>query len=244
MEAQAEVVRARPGDAAERLLLCDLLAFGGDRAGVRQHLERLAAGPPELAGYVAEWRALLRADEARHAGGGPEFLIDPPGHLGLRREAAGRLTAGDFDAALELLDDADEAGPWVEGYVDGREFDGWRDADDLLGPVLEVFHGDRHCWVPVDQVRKLRLEVGESLRDALYRPATLWLTDRSEWEVFVPALYVGTATHPEDGIRTGAGIDWVDEGGVMRGLGARTFLFGEEELSLDEFRQAEVRNPR
>jgi protein involved in temperature-dependent protein secretion len=93
----------------------------------------------------------------------------------------------------------------------------------------------------MDQVRKLRLEDGDELRDAIYRPATVWLIDGSRIEVFLPALYVGTADHPEEGIRTGAGIDWVEVNGIMRGLGARTFLFGEDELSPGEFRQVEVR---
>jgi len=151
---------------------------------------------------------------------------------------------GDYAGLLtdtDVLDDADEMTPWVEGYVDGRSFEGWRDADDLLGPVIEAFHGDRYLWVPIEQVRKLRLDEGDELRDALYRPATVWFGDGSRWEVFIPALYAGTAEHPEEGIRTGAGVDWVDRVGLVRGLGSRTFLFGEEELSLSEFRQAEGR---
>jgi Protein of avirulence locus involved in temperature-dependent protein secretion len=93
----------------------------------------------------------------------------------------------------------------------------------------------------MDQVRKLRIDDGDELRDLLYRPATVWLTDGSRWEAFIPGLYVDTASHSEDGIRTGAGVDWVERDGVMRGLGSRTFLFAEEELTLGEFRQVEVR---
>jgi type VI secretion system protein ImpE len=131
--------------------------------------------------------------------------------------------------------------PWIEGFVDGRPFDRWRDADDVLGPMLEVFRGNRCAWITNHQIRKLRIDDGDELRDILYRPATVWLTDGSQHEVFLPGLYVGTADHAEEGIRTGAGIDWVEVNGVMRGLGARTFLFGEEELTLGEFRQVEVR---
>lgn len=238
---QEEAVRARPEDPGEQFLRCDLLAFTGDREAVRRQLDALAGGPPELAEYLAEWRSLLAADDARHAAGRPDFLLDPPPHLLRRLEAADRLRAGRVEEAIDLLDEADEEAPWVGGHVDGREFEGWRDSDDLLGPVLELFHADRWLWVPVEQVRKLRLEEPDGLRDLLYRPATVWLADGRAWEVFVPALYAGTAAHPEEGIRTGAGIDWVEETGVMRGLGARTFLFGEEELTLAEFRQVEVR---
>lgn len=241
LDAQRAVVAARPDDVAERFLLCELLAFAGERAAVRKELERLANGPPDVREYVGEWLALLHADDARHAGQPPDDLAGRTAQFELRLRANADSRWFDPERAMDHLDDADERAPWVEGHVDGRPFDGWRDADDLLGPMLEVFRGDRFAWVGMEQVRKLRIEEGYELRDVLYRPATLWLVDGSEHEVFIPGLYAGTAMHPEDGIRTGAGIDWVERDGIMRGLGSRTFLFGEEELTLNEFRQVEVR---
>ena len=239
--AQSDVVADRPDDIAERLLLCDLLAFTGDREAVRRHLNSIKDAPADVIDYVAEWLDLLRADDARHAGTRPEFVIEPPAHLLRRLDAIDALCAGNEERALDLLDDADEMAGGVEGHVDGRPFEGWRDSDDLLGPTLEFFRDGRHFWVAHDQVRKLRLDDCESLRDQLYRPATLWLANGEVLEVFVPFLYVGTALHPEEGIRTGAGIDWEERNGLMRGLGSRTLLLGEEELTLAEFRQIETR---
>jgi type VI secretion system protein ImpE len=151
------------------------------------------------------------------------------------------LRAGRPEEALDNLDAADEVAGWLEGHIDGRPFERWRDADDLLGPVLEVFDGDRYVWLAMDQIRKLRVDKGDELRDVLYQPVRVWLTDNRQFEVFIPGLYVNTATHHEDGIRTGAGVDWDGVDGVMRGLGSRTFLFGEEELTLAEFQQVEIR---
>jgi type VI secretion system protein ImpE len=239
--AQRKLVDAHPDEVSERLLLCDFLAHAGDRDEVRRHLDQLANGAPEIHDYVNEWRRLLAADDTRHAGAKPQFLIDPPDHVRRRVQARDLLSTGRDDEAVHLIDDADEDAAWLEGYVDGRPFEGWRDADDLLGPVLEAFHGDRYVWIPVEQIRKLRLEPGDEIRDTLYRPATVSLRDGSQWEIDLPALYMGTAEHPEEGIRTGAGVDWVDRGGLVRGLGARTYLFGEEELSPGDFRQVEVR---
>jgi type VI secretion system protein ImpE len=241
LAAQKAVVATGPDDVSERLLLCELLAFTADRDAIRTHLERLAAAPAAVQQYVAEWRALLHADDARHAGQPPDGLPSRTAQIESRLRADSHSRRFQPERALDLLDDADEAAPWLVGHVDGRAFDGWRDADDLLGPVLEVFRGDRFCWVDLGRVRKLRLEDGHELRDIVYRPATLWLVDGDEYQVFIPGLYVDTAGHPEDGIGTGAGVDWVERGGVMRGLGSRTYLFGEEELTLSEFRQVEVR---
>jgi protein involved in temperature-dependent protein secretion len=238
---QRRIVEARPDDPGERLLLCDLLAFAGERAAVRPLLKSLKEGPPEIREYVVEWLDLLDADDARHASAMPEFLIEPPQHLRTRLRAVIELSAGRDEPALDMLDDADEMAPWIEGHVDGRAFGGWRDTDDVLGPVLELFERGRYVWLAMDQIHKLRLEEPSGLRDNLYRPATIWLADGTEREVFIPVLYAGTAEHAEEGIRTGAGIDWIERDGLMRGLGSRTFLFGEEELALDEFRQVEIR---
>jgi type VI secretion system protein ImpE len=240
--AQRAVVAARPDNVAERLLWCELLAFTADREAVRRELAELRAVPVEVRAYCDEWRALLAADDVRHCGDRPTFLVDPPDHVLRRLRGLECLRSGRDEEALDHLDAADEAAGYVEGHVDGRPFEGWRDADDLLGPVLELFHAGRYVWLAMDQVRKLRLDEGDELRDQLYRPATAWLADGSEWEVFIPGLYAGTAEHPEEGIRTGAGVDWVERDGVMRGLGGRTYLFGEEELTLGEFRQVEVRS--
>ena len=57
--------------------------------------------------------------------------------------------------------------------------------------------------------------------------------------VFYPPLYVELRPRGR-WIRIGAGIDWVEQHGLMR-MGARTLLFGEEELTLGEFRQVEAR---
>lgn len=241
LAAQRAVVAARPEDVGERLLLCDLLAFSGDRAAVRRELESLSGAPPEVGEYVAEWHRLLHADTARHAGHPPDLYAARPDPVELRLRADCHSRCYEPDKALDLLDDADELVPWVEGFLDGRPFEGWRDADDLLGPLLEVVRGDRFAWVALEHVRKVRLEPVEQVRDILYRPATIWLDDRSTTEVFVFGVYVNSAEHPDEGIRTGAGVDWVERDGIMRALGGRTFLFGEEELTLAEFRQVEVR---
>ncbi len=234
LTAQQNVVAASPDDVGERLLLCEFLAYAGRRDDARTQLAAIPRSAPMIADYLDGWLQLLAADEARHAGTGPKFLLDPPEHIAARLAALKRHDASD-------IQEMDDRAAWLEGHVDGREFDGWRDTDDVLSVVLEVFVSSEFLWVPLEQIRKLRFGQVEVLRDSLYRPATLWLTDRQRIDVYVPSLYVDTATHPEDGLRIGAGVDWVERDGLMRGVGAKAFLFGEEELAIDEFRQVEVR---
>jgi type VI secretion system protein ImpE len=240
LAAQREVVEARPDDPAERLTLCEFLTFAGHRAEARIHLDAIDPDTDEMADYVAEWHDLLDADTARHSSAEPTYLIPPPPYLARRQEALARIAAGD-DAGLDALAEADELVPHLEGHVDGRPFDGWRDTDDAVGPALELVIGGRFVCLPMEHLGKLRLSPVDVPRDTLYRPAVVRLSDGRTFNGYVFGLYVGTADHDEDGLRIGAGVDWVERGELMRGVGLKTFLFGEEELSLDEFSQIELR---
>jgi type VI secretion system protein ImpE len=239
--AQTALVAAKPKDLDAQLLLCEFLAYAGDRKRVRQQLKAIRTKDTALQDYLDGWRHILHADSARHSNQEAHFLIEPPEHILRRTEIPTLLANGDEEQAIDILDSLDESGAWLTGHVDGREFDGLRDADDLLSPVLEIFHADEYIWVPWEQIRKLRLAEPENLRDQLYRPAQLWLTDRTEWDVIVPTLYTSSSTSEEEGVQIGAGTDWVESGPFMRGVGGKTILFGEEELMLSEFTQVEVK---
>src|SRR5262245_17290538 len=84
--AQRANVESRPDDVSERLLLGELLAFTANRDEVRQCLDYIKAR--DVQEFVREWRQLLAADDARHKGEAPQFLIDPPDHILQRLKAA------------------------------------------------------------------------------------------------------------------------------------------------------------
>lgn len=240
LTAQQAIVAETPTDLAARLLWCEMLAYAGSYAEVRKQLRAIRADDPAMQDYLAGWQQLLVAEQARQAGEEPEFFLPPPHGIAQRWALAADLLEGD-EEALDELDALEESAVWLSGFVDGREFDGLRDTDDLLAPVLEVFHADRYVWVPWEQVRKLRFAEEEVLRDRLYRPAQLWLHNRSEWEVLVPTLYSGTSNSDDEGLQVGAGTDWLETGLLMRGRGGKTLMIGDEELMLTEFRQLEFR---
>lgn len=240
--AQRLIVAQASNDHAAQLLLCELLAYTGDRQAVRKQLRTIRTEDPALHDYLDGWRQILHADDTRHEGAEPSFLLDPPATIARRWPLFIQLEQEPADEILDELDTLDEATPYLSGHIDGRPFEGVRDADDLLAPILEVFHADELLWVPWEQLRKLRLCDADVLRDRLYRPAELWLVDGSHWDVIVPMLYAGTQRSEEEGILVGAGTDWVEVGPLMRGIGGKTLLFGEEELMLGEFCQVEIRN--
>jgi type VI secretion system protein ImpE len=240
---QDRLVREKPDDAGARLLLCELLQFAGEIPAVRLHLDKLAGGMPGMDEYVRAYRLLLDAEEKRQHltdDGSPTFLLEPPEHISLRLKALSSLRERDFRAATDWLDEADARCGDVKGHVDGREFAQFRDTDDLFGPTLEMLVDDQCVWFPAKQLRRLRIGKIESLRDQLFVPAQLTAVGGEQWQVHLPSLYAGTNRHGDDALRTGLATDWhAEDGGPIRGIGVKTFCFGEEELSLFDFSQWE-----
>ena len=119
---------------------------------------------------------------------------------------------------------------------------GVRNTDEFGAGVLEGFVGPEDGWVPFEAVRTLRLAEIDTPADHLFRPGILTLTDGRSVEVLLPTLYAGTWRHPDDAFRLGQDTDWVaDDSGLTRGVGAQVLWFGDEELTLRDFRIMEVR---
>ncbi len=236
---QHGLVQDKPGDASARLLLIELQLFAGQVEAVRQNLDELNRTLPEMGPYVRAFRLLVDAEQKRQRisiEGEPVFLRDPPVHIAYRLDALHSLRRKSPAEALNWLDEADARAPWVRGRIDGREFDGARDSDDLLGPVLEALVDDQCAWVPFEEIQRLRIGKMSSLRDFYFVPAQLTTKTGDEWRLHLPALYAGTHRHADESLRAGWETDWeAEQDGPTCGIGQRLFRFGEEELSLREF---------
>lgn len=242
---QRNVVDEKPSDAAARLLLAELQLFNGEIDSVRQLLDGLASKSPGMDDYLQGFQLLLDAEARRRrmlVDSDPRFLIEPPEHVARRLSALEQLRSGRLNDVVETLDEADALCPVLSGHIDGREFEGVFDADDLFKSVLEVFVDDQYVWFPFEQIRRLRLSRAESLRDYLLVPARLRATNGQEWSAYLPALYPDTFRHPDELVRAGQSTDLLSEQeGPIRGAGLRLITFGEEELNLLSFTQWEKR---
>lgn len=232
-----------PGNMDAQLFLCELLLFAGDLDGVRKRLDNISQDLPSMREYVEDYLQLLSAESKRQRlliDVDPGLLLEPPEHFALRLEAVQLLRQGRFDQAVHTLDEADAHAPWVAGHIDGREFDGARDCDDLLAPFLEVLVDDQYVWFPMEQIGRLRLAKPASIRDRLFIPAQLSSKSGQTWNVYLPALYAGSHLHADNDIRLGRTTDWnAEPGGPIQGIGLRTLTLGEEELALLDFTQWE-----
>ncbi|HEY8506300.1 MAG TPA: type VI secretion system accessory protein TagJ [Gemmataceae bacterium] len=248
LEAQRRVAARAHSDPRELAFLADLLAFAGRLPAARRAAAKLPADDPDWAPVRVQYQGLLAAERRRRelfAGRPPRFFAEPPEHVRLTRRALARLRRGDVVGALDLLDRAQELAPELQGHLNGREFEGLRDSDDVFAHVLEVFLAGRYFWVPFEQLRRVTFRPPYSPRDLLYVPAVLKLRDGTEGEVFVPALYPGSHAAADDALRLGRATDWTSpDGGPVRGVGQRVFLIGGAEVPISEVRQIELSAPR
>lgn len=237
IDAATQEVKSKPGDVTARVFLFELLAAAGEWERAQKHLDVVADKSPTMLEGVTSYRGVLAAEVSRTklfagAGGTPQRMtheaLDPEPSLG----ALQRLRAGDAAAAASLLAGGDRVPR--PGTVDGRRFDDWCDADDVLAPFLEVIGNGLYGWIPWKHIARITLEPPRYLRDLLWRPVTVTLPDGASSAMFVPVRYAGSERATDDALRLGRSTDWIDTGGVVTGVGQRTFLAGDEACTILE----------
>lgn len=232
-------VKANPSDAKPRIYLAELLCLAGNLERADLQLDTASKVDTTVAVWVAAFRNVLRAELSRREvfeqGRAPEFVGQPGPVLTAHLKALLALREGAGAEAADLLALAETARKAVAGQCNGSAFEDFRDLNDLTANFLEVLTGGgAYYWIPLDQIGSIEFLAPQRTRDLIWRRARVEVTDGPEGEVFIPTLYAGShdATCAND-IRIGRATDWVElEGGVVRGLGQRSFLVGEEDLSI------------
>jgi type VI secretion system protein ImpE len=242
IEAQTDEVRAAPGDQDKRLFLFELLAFAGDLDRAQRAIDALHYDDLQTEAARQGYRQLLDAERKRRQTFAqltpPAFFESTPEHATTRLAALQELRGGRPAEAVALLQKADQQVPAVQGVCNDRPFQGLRDGDDCLGSVLEVMARGNYYWVPFEQIQSLKMNPPRFPRDLLWAPAHLEMRAAGAGEVFLPALYPGSHEATEPAAKLGRRTDWREGGpGPVTGIGAKTFLVGDEAMSILEWRQ-------
>lgn len=235
-------VKASPSDTGIRYFLAELLCISGDLERADRQLDTLFQQADEKAIQVVLVRNLVRAEQARQQfyaeGRLPEFLFDIPDYLRLHLDASIALREGNHAEASSNLSKAEEQRPKPAGThvaEDDTEtaFDDFRDLDDLMAPVLEVLTGSgKYYWLPIDRVRKIEFRAPKRPLDLLWRSVAMDVEDGPQGEVYLPAIYFG-GEQTEEQLKLGRGTDWSEpDHGPVRGEGQRTFLCGENDMTI------------
>lgn len=247
--AQVEAVKAAPTDLGLRTFLFELYAFSGDIERAERQLKFIESQSTELMLATGAFRQCLEAEQVRRkvfAGEGePHFINEPAEIVRQHAEALRLLNADRTDEACKLLADSASSRAAVPGTADGQPFSDFRDADDLLAPVIEFYDGPMYCWVPVSQVRSFTLTPPKTPRDLLWNVCELTLDDDTVRSGVMPVLYANSHESDDDAIRLGRQTDWVGfEDGPAFGQGMRTFLVDGEERGMLEIKEVALHGNR
>lgn len=236
LAAATAAVKQHPTDLGHRVLLAELLLFSGNLERADVILDAAGQIDPSSALVVAEFRQLLRAETARRQlfrdGRVPELLgdLEPSGQASLKALVAWR--AGDFEAAAAAAAEAEALRPRVTGLINGEAFDDFRDADDLLpGYVETLTTTGKYYWIPVARIESMDFHPPKRPRDLAWRRCSMSVTAGPDGDVYIPATYFAEGEIDEV-FRLGRETTWSEQGGLVRGVGQRIFLAGEQDLTV------------
>jgi type VI secretion system protein ImpE len=251
IEAANATLRRTPADLNARVLLAELLVFAGNFERADNILDAAAQIDPAAMIGIAEFRRLLRAATARrqHSREGrvPEFLDGPTPSLRSSLAALVAFRAGDMAAAARHAADAEAQRPRVSGNSGDRQFDDFRDADDLHAGFFEVLTTTgKYFWIPTERVGHVEFHPPRRPRDLAWRRASVSVINGPDGEVYLPAIYEPPPSPPPlagegrvgvvaDDLGLGRATDWIGpEDGPVRGVGQRVYVVGDDAVSIME----------
>jgi type VI secretion system protein ImpE len=144
------------------------------------------------------------------------------------------LRAGDTTEATMLAAKAEALRPRVTGIMDGKAFDDFRDADDLIAGYFEVLTTTgKYFWIPTEQIESISLEKPKRARDLYWRRASMSVRGGPDGVVYLPVIYGDDDPASTDTLRLGQATDWTEiTRGLVRGVGQRMFLVGQDLASI------------
>jgi type VI secretion system protein ImpE len=244
VEAANAAVRRSPGDLGARVLLAELLLFAGNLDRADNILDAAAQIDPTAMVGVAEFRQLIRAEQARRQhrreGRVPEFLGEPTEALRACLAASVAWRGGDRQEAARCAAEAEAVRPRAAGVIEQAggqlQFDDFRDADDLHAGFFEVLTTTgKYFWIPTERVASVEFHAPRRPRDLTWRRASMSVTAGPDGEVYLPVVYDTDATDLGDELRLGRATDWrTEDNGPVLGVGQRIFLVGDEARGIME----------
>ena len=237
-------VKSNPGDTALRTFLFELLCFAGDWDRAERQLGVIEHQSAQAKVGVEVYRNNIKAELDRVSlfcdGVPPHFLTEPPSYVDLLLTVIKGLHESSDIELREALDQVEVERPRLSGNIDGRQFQDFRDCDQLTGPVLEFIIKDKYTWVPFAQIKRLEIAPPRNLRDLFWTNAEIEAIDGTVAEVFLPALYAGSSEHPNDEVKLGRVTEWKQAGqDLSLASGSRLFVVDDEERQIFETRTIE-----
>jgi type VI secretion system protein ImpE len=237
-------IRDDPANAKSRVFLFQLLSVLGDWKRADTQLQVLSEMDSDSMMLSRIFEPILVCEAIRteiFAGKRTPIIFGaPPEWIGSLVQAMELFGKGEFNAGAELRDKAFEAAPTSAGKINGEPFEWIADADERLGPVLEVILEGHYYWIPFCRIRQIIIEPVTDLRDLVWAPAQFVWENGGQAAGHIPARYAGTERSEDGNLKLARKTDWLSKGGVHIGLGQRILATDVGEYPLLEIRNIEL----
>lgn len=239
VESALKLVKTNPTDDSARIFLFELSCFSGDWERAARQLDVI--GHQEVNAMIGSkiYTENFEAERARMEffakGTKPEFLMPPPAYVQDLVVANHSLVNGNEAQARELIDSVEEKRPAFKCSVNGEDFSDFRDYNDLTMCVFEAILKGQYMWLPIEQIEKIEFFERKWLRDVYWMQAQVEMTNGTNGEMFLPALYANSWKNEDDQIRLGRAVDWREAGDdIYVGEGIKLFwMDGRDKTILD-----------
>jgi type VI secretion system protein ImpE len=230
-------IRNNPGKAEYRIHLAQLLMVNGQWQKALQQLQTAAQLDSKAAAMAQTYRALIQAEIAREqvfkGMTNPQHISNPDDWEILLAESLVARAHQQLDAAEKFLQQAFNDAPACEFTLDDTSVSWVADSDSRLGPVCETFINGKYYWIPFNKIQQISIEAPHDLRDLVWIPSTITLTDFSRHIGFLPSRYPFSYEQGKDQLSLSGLTEWaaIDEHN-WAGLGQKVLITDKAEYPL------------
>jgi type VI secretion system protein ImpE len=234
-------IRKAPDNSRYRIFYFQLLALLGQWERALNQLNVIEQLDKDTWPMAQTYRAAIQCEVLRtkiFAGQqSPLIFGEPPSWMALLVEALRLMAEKQYAQAATLRDEAFAAADASKGSIDEQPFEWIADADSRLGPVLEIIVNGRYYWAPFQQIRSIRINPPQDLRDLVSLPAQFIWTNDGEAVGLIPARYPGSETAGDATVQMARTTQWQEAAeGITLGLGQRMLATDREDYPLLEIR--------
>lgn len=222
-------IRKNASDPDLRVHLFQLLCVMGDWKRALSQLQVCAQLAAKALPMAQTYREAIKCEVFRaevFAGKRtPQVMGKPPEWVGSLIEALKHDAGGRADAAAELRAKALDAAEPCPFIVDKVECEWIADADSRLGPVCEVIANGQYYWLPFESCSGISLEKPVDMRDLVWLPAEIMLSNEGRVPALIPTRYVNTEKSTAanaDKLKLASATEWIEKSpGSWFGIGQR-----------------------
>lgn len=244
-------IRSQPADPKLRVFLFQLLCVLGDWPRALNQLGVAGELDASTLAMVQTYREAIHCETLRErvfeGQKVPLLFGEPEAWVALLIEALLREGRGDDDVASRLRAQAFEQAPATPGRAQGEgepvPFQWIADADMRIGPVLEAVVNGRYYWIPFSRLAAVTIEAPADLRDRVWMPAQLTVSNGGQVVALLPTRYAGSELS-DPLIALARKTEWREpRPGHFVGSGQRMFATDTTDLALMDLRSIHFGEP-